>query len=79
MTTATDMLAKYLAAEAAILEGKEVRFGERILRMEDLNRVIAGRQEWEARVQAENARAGGAARQSIGGATFVLANFAGPR
>lgn len=77
MTTATDMLAKYLAAESAILEGKEVRFADRILRMEDLSMVIAGRQEWEMRVKAESNSS--AARPSIGGAGFVLANFAGPQ
>lgn len=75
MTTATDMLAKYLAAETAILEGKEVHLGDRRLRMEDLNMVIAGRREWERRVAQEGARAAGA--PTIGGAGFVLANFSG--
>jgi hypothetical protein len=56
MTTATDMLAKYLTAEAEILQGKEVRFGDRTLRMEDLDMVRAGRKEWEGKVNAEAGR-----------------------
>lgn len=75
MTAATDMLAKYLAAEAAILDGKEVSFGDRRLRMEDLDMVIAGRKDWEKRVSAESAAS--ACRPSIGGVGFMLANFSG--
>ena len=55
MSTATDMLAKYLAAEASLLSGKETRLGDRTLRMEDLAEIRKGRQEWEARVRAESA------------------------
>lgn len=73
MTPAATMLAKYITAEAAILEGKEVRFGERTLRMEDLAAVRAGRQEWEQRVAAETAQAAG--RPSFGGLSISLANF----
>lgn len=75
MSTATDMLQKYLAAEAALLEGKEVRLGERLLKMEDLPAIIAGRKEWEQRVANESAKAKGAPR--IGGMTFAVANFSG--
>lgn len=53
MSAATDMLAKYLAAEQAILSGKETRWGDRSLRMEDLAEIRKGRQEWEAKVSAE--------------------------
>lgn len=73
MTTATDMLAKYLAAEAAVLEGKEVSLGDRKLRMEDLNMITSGRKEWEQRVAREQAVAGRA--PSFGGLSFSLANF----
>lgn len=69
------MLAKYLAAETAILEGKEVKFNDRTLRMEDLNMVIAGRKEWQQRVAQEAGAAAG--RPSIGGIGFSLANFSG--
>lgn len=75
MTTASDMLAKYLAAEVAVLEGKEVHLGERRLRMEDLDMVIAGRKEWERRVSAETASA--AQAPTIGGLSFAVANFGG--
>jgi hypothetical protein len=73
MPTNQEMLAKYMTAEAAILEGKEVRLGDRILRMEDLAAVRAGRQEWERKVSSEQAAAAGAPR--IGGLTFSVASF----
>lgn len=75
MTTATDMLAKYLAAEQAILEGKEARFGDRLLRMEDLAEIRKGRQEWESRVNSATRQAAGAGRNAIGGATFSVARL----
>lgn len=75
MSQSTEMLAKYLAAEAAILEGKEARLGDRSLKMEDLASIRAGRQEWEARVLAESARASGAAR--IGGLSYATARMDG--
>ena len=75
MTVATEMLAKYITAEAAILEGKEVRFADRTLRMDDLDLVRAGRKEWEARVAAEAALAAG--RPTFGGLSFALADFRG--
>ena len=75
MSTATQMLEKYLKAETALLEGKEVRLGERTLKMEDLPNIIAGRKEWEQRVANEAAKSSGAPR--IGGLAFSLANFSG--
>lgn len=59
MTTATDMLAKYIAAETAILEGQSVRFGERILTRANLIEVQQGRRDWERRVNAETRLAAG--------------------
>ena len=59
MSIATDMLAKYLAAEAALLEGKTTRLGERWLTLEDLDKIIAGRKEWEWKAAQEEARANG--------------------
>lgn len=73
MTTAADMLAKYLAAEQAILEGKEARLGDRLLRLEDLAEIRKGRQEWEQRVAAEGRRS--ASVPSLGGSTFSLARL----
>jgi hypothetical protein len=73
MSTATDMLAKYLAAEEAILEGKVVWFNEKRLFMEDLPEIIKGRREWEARVAAEASAASGV--PAIGGRRFTVARF----
>jgi hypothetical protein len=73
MTTATDMLAKYLTAESSLLEGKEVSFGDRRLRMEDLPSIIAGRKEWEGRVAKESATANRV--PSIGGLEMKVASF----
>ena len=53
MTIATDMLTAYMNAEKALLLGKTVRFGDRILTQEDIQLVQAGRREWERRVMAE--------------------------
>jgi hypothetical protein len=75
MTPAATILAKYMTAEAAILEGKEVRFGDRTLRMEDLAEVRAGRQEWEQRVSSESAQAAG--RPTFAGLGVSHANFRG--
>jgi hypothetical protein len=53
MSTATDMLAKYLAAETAILGGQAYRWGDRQLTRADLQMVQNGRREWERKVNAE--------------------------
>lgn len=74
MTQATDMLAAYLAAETAILRGKDVSFGGRRQTMEDLPAIRAGRQEWERRVQAESAQAAGVRGQS-GLGRYSVARF----
>ncbi|MDQ7989026.1 MAG: hypothetical protein REI09_05260 [Candidatus Dactylopiibacterium sp.] len=75
MTTATDMLAAYLAAEAALLLGKETSLGDRKLRYEDLPNVRAGRQEWERRVAAEQGAAAGA--PTFGGLSYSVADLSG--
>jgi hypothetical protein len=54
MSTASDMLAKYLAAEVTILGGQMYRWGDRQLTRADLAEVRAGRQEWERKVAAES-------------------------
>lgn len=73
MTTATDMLAAYLAAESALLQGKEASIGDRRLRFEDLSEIRAGRKEWESRVAAENGKAANA--PTIGGLTYSTARL----
>jgi len=72
MSTATDMLARYLAAEQAVLEGKTVKFGERLLGMEDLAEIRAGRQEWERKAASE---AAGTSAPRIGGIGYSLARM----
>lgn len=73
MTTATDMLAKYMAAESAVLEGKDVSFGDRRLSMVDLPQIIAGRKEWEQRAAAESAKTNNA--PTLGGMEIKVVNF----
>lgn len=72
-------VAEYLAAETAVLEGKEIRMGiggagiDRMLRMEDLAEIRKGRQEWERIASNLMAKAAGAPR--IGGLGYGVANF----
>lgn len=76
MTTATEMLAKYMTAEMALLEGKEARFGDRSLTMEDLSEIRKGRVEWEQRVNAETTGARNTPTiGSIGGRGFSVARM----
>lgn len=71
--TASEMLAKYLAAEAAVLQGQEFVFEGRRVTRADLEQIRAGRKEWEAKVAAERARSMGA--PTIGGLGFSLARI----
>ena len=73
MSTATDMLAQYLAAESAILTGQEFTFEGRRLTRADLEAVRKGRMEWERKVVAEKNAAAGA--PSIGGLGFSVARL----
>lgn len=75
MSTATDMLSAYLAAEAALLLGKETRLGDRVLRHEDLPEIRLGRKEWETRVATEQRSAAGAG--SFCGLGYSVANLSG--
>lgn len=65
MSLAADMLAKYLEAEVALLEGKRTRINtggaDRWLELEDLDKIVAARKEWERRVMLEEAKASGSA------------------
>ena len=73
MKTPSEMLSAYLEAELALLKGKEVWFGDRKLRREDLPEIRAGRQEWERRVSAEAGAAAGL--PTVGGVRFALARM----
>lgn len=70
VSTATDMLAAYLAAESAVLLGKQASVGGRSFSYENLAEIREGRKEWERRVAAENAAAVSA--PSFGGMGYSL-------
>lgn len=70
MSTASDLLALYLAAEAKILLGQSSALGDRQLTMADLADVRAERAKLERRVAAETNSAAGSS-----GARHLLANF----
>lgn len=57
--TAQDMVDRYLEAELAILQGKEILFNGRKLIMDDLEEIRAGRLEWERRLRAQQSAAAG--------------------
>lgn len=59
MTTATDMVTRYLAAEQKILAGQSVIWGDQHLTLADLAAVRRGRKEWEQRVNNEQRQAAG--------------------
>ena len=73
MSTATDMLASYLAAEATVLSGQTVQFNGRTVTTENLAEIRKGRVEWERRVAAESGTRGA----TIGGLSFSVARFDG--
>jgi hypothetical protein len=75
MTTASEMLAAYQAAELALLKGKETQLGDRRLRLEDLAEIRAGRIEWERRVASESAAAARVPR--VGGLAYKVADLSG--
>ena len=54
MSTATDLLQKYIDAEAAILGGQQMSLNGRSLTRADLAEVRAGRKEWQRTVDSEN-------------------------
>lgn len=53
MSTASDLLAAYIAAETAILQGQSARLGDRMLTRADLAAVQSERRRLEQRVAAE--------------------------
>lgn len=76
MSTATDRLARYLAAETEILQGQEIRQdlgdgrGYRMLKLADLEAVRQAIKDLQREISAESANASG----SFG---FALANLSG--
>lgn len=77
MSTATERLALYLAAEAEILKAEEVAYrnggsgSERSLRMSRLQEVRHGIKELQREIAAENANA------TSGGLGYSVANLSG--
>jgi hypothetical protein len=59
MSIATDKLAEYLAAEAAVLKGQQFRLGDKQVTFAELGAIQAGRAYWERRVASETAAAAG--------------------
>lgn len=72
MSTATDMLAAYIDAEQRVLVGQVVVWQGRSLTRADLAEIRAGRQEWQARVDAE-----AAARAGRYGPRHLVPDFTG--
>lgn len=59
MSTATTMLATYIAAETSVLAGQSYTMNGRTLTKAHLDIIRKGRAEWEARVRAEQDAAAG--------------------
>lgn len=70
MSTASDLLALYLAAEAKILAGQSASIGDRSLTLANLAEVRKERQNLERRVDAETRATSGST-----GARHQLADF----
>lgn len=67
MSVATDMLQLYIDAETKLLTtGKMVMMGGRQWTTENLSELRKGRQEWQSKVDAENAKLkGGSTTYSV--------------
>lgn len=62
LSKAKTILERYLEAELAVLDGRSVTFGSRVLTMADLDEIRAGRQEWERKVASLESAARGRSR-----------------
>jgi hypothetical protein len=68
--SAQEMVNLYIQAEKDVLEGKTVSFNGRTFTSENLVDIRKGRQEWEARVLEETAKAAGKSRSRRSLASF---------
>lgn len=59
MTTAQQMVERYIEAELAVLDGRSITFGGRTLTMANLAEIRQGRLEWELRAQQQSAALAG--------------------
>lgn len=73
MTTAAEMLEKYITAETSILEGQSVTFNGRSYSMANLKEVQDGRKYWQKKVDMETASANKV--RSANGTRFSVARF----
>ena len=69
MSTATDMLALYIAAEKAVLKNQSYTIDSVSYTKADLDKLRVGRQEWQRIVNNESAAAQG------GSSLFSVADF----
>ena len=65
MSINTEMLALYIQAEKDVLAGKNITFRGQLVGLEDLDKIRAGRMEWERKVSTE----------SNGGKSHSLSSF----
>lgn len=65
------MLALYIAAEKAVLEGKSYEWGDRRLSYENLSEIRQGRKEWQAKVDAESATSNPTQAARVGGVAYA--------
>ncbi len=68
MSTATDMLAAYIAAETAILGGQSYTINGHSFARADLQKVQEGRAFWQVQVDKENSTVSG-------NKSYALADF----
>lgn len=69
MSTATDMLALYIEAEKAVLSGKSYTINGVTMTTENLSEIRKGRQEWQLKVNKEDAATQG------GSSLYSLVDF----
>lgn len=72
MSTTTERLDAYLAAETAVLSGQRVRFGERDLTRADLAEIRKGIAQLRAQLQRETEIAAGRGGSSLRATTAVF-------
>lgn len=66
MSTASDMVNLYIAAERAVLQGQSYTIANRTLTRANLAEIRAGRKEWEAKYrQEQSASSGGSSLYSV--------------
>lgn len=69
MSTAQDMVDLYIAAEKKVLLNQSYTIGNRVLTRANLPEIRKGRQEWEAKLRAEQSGSQG------GSSLYSVADF----